>query len=59
VFHDAYVRGHGNRVNADDVKNTWSLHRHIVCWCERDEQGLSTSAYFFLTMSRSGVPVNW
>ncbi len=46
-------------VNADDVKNTWSLHRHIVCWRERDGQGPSKCAYFFLTMRRSGVPVNW
>ncbi len=46
-------------VNADDVKNTWSLRRHIVCGCERDGQGPSKCAYFFLTMRRSGVPVKW
>jgi YD repeat-containing protein len=28
-------------VNAYDVKNTWSLHRHIVCGWERAGQGFS------------------
>jgi YD repeat-containing protein len=35
-------------VNADDMKKTWSLHRHIVCGCERDGQGpLKGSALTF------------